>query len=108
LALLAVAKTVVDFMAFQILPLKFIYKQYRTIDTVDFSDLTDADAAVFRKHDIINPHPKIGLAKVTSSNPLTEPMLPKTSDAGAETEMSRVATVHAARSGSFAFTLLLV
>jgi hypothetical protein len=69
LALLAVAKTVVDFLAFQILPLKYIYKQYRMIDTVDFSDLTDGDAAVFKKHDLINPHPKVGLRK------LKEPLL---------------------------------
>ena len=32
MALLAVAKQVVDFLAFSCLPLKYIYKQYRTID----------------------------------------------------------------------------
>ena len=32
LALLAVAKTAIDFLAFNVLPLKFIYKQYRVID----------------------------------------------------------------------------
>jgi ATP P2X receptor len=32
LALLALAKTVVECLAFQVLPLRFIYKQYRTID----------------------------------------------------------------------------
>ncbi len=31
-ALLAVAKTVVDFLAFNVLPLKYIYGQYRTIN----------------------------------------------------------------------------
>ena len=30
--LLAIAKTVVEFLAFSILPLKFIYRQYRNID----------------------------------------------------------------------------
>lgn len=68
LTLLKIATTIVDFLAFNLLPLKFIYKQYRTVDTIDFSDLTDSDVAVFRKHDIINPHPKIGLARVQGAD----------------------------------------
>ena len=34
--------------------------------TVDFSDLTDSDKAVFKRHDIINPHPLIGVAKTAA------------------------------------------
>jgi hypothetical protein len=64
LTLLKIATTIVDFLAFNLLPLKFIYKQYRTFDTVDFSELTDSIAAVFRKHDIINPHPDTILSRV--------------------------------------------
>lgn len=87
LALLALAKSLVNCGAFYLLPLRFIYRQYRTIDvrmalvvcsthpwlsahtawphgqTVDFSDLTDADVAAFKKHDLINHHPSIGVAK---------------------------------------------
>jgi hypothetical protein len=76
-ALLAVAKTVVEVMAFHILPLKSVYRwgqpphsalqckvkgwmpttrhvvlccrQYKNIDTLDFSDLTPADLAVMKK-----------------------------------------------------------
>ena len=68
LALLAVAKTVVQVLAFSVLPLKYIYKQYQTIETVDFSDLTDADRARFKAHDVINPHPRVGLAKVANAS----------------------------------------
>jgi hypothetical protein len=39
------------------------------LQTIDFSDLTDADAAAFKKHDVINPHPRIGRGKVTALSP---------------------------------------
>lgn len=39
------------------------------LQTIDFSDLTDADAAAFKKHDVINPHPRVGRGKVTPASP---------------------------------------
>lgn len=34
--------------------------------TVDFSDLTDGDKAVFKSHDVINPQPRVGRDRVAS------------------------------------------
>jgi len=37
LGLLAVASAIVNTLAFSVLPMRFIYKQYRTIESADFS-----------------------------------------------------------------------
>lgn len=37
--------------------------------TIDFSDLTDADLAVFKKHDLVNPHPRVGRGKLNPAQP---------------------------------------
>lgn len=59
LGLLAVAKMVVDSILQYVLPLKYIYRQYKTVKSIDFSDLTEEDKKLFAKHDLVNPEPRI-------------------------------------------------
>lgn len=62
LGLLAVATALVNFIAFSVLPMKNIYKQYKEVTSVDFSDiehLPPSSLARFRSEDLINPQPAI-------------------------------------------------
>lgn len=62
LGLLAVAASVVNFLAFGVFPMKYIYNQYRVVTSVDFSDVAHLPKAVlnrFRAEDLINPRPAI-------------------------------------------------
>ena len=62
LGLLAVATAVVNAVAFNVLPMKHIYKQYQEVTSVDFSDiehLPKSSLDRFRSEDLINPQPAI-------------------------------------------------
>lgn len=62
LGLLAVSSTLVNFTAFSVLPLRYVYRQYRQVDSVDFSDiahLPESQRQRFKHEDLLNPKPKI-------------------------------------------------
>lgn len=62
LGLLAVSTQVVNFMAMNVLQMKHIYRQYQTVTSVDFSDISHmkrSDLNRFRAEDLINPRPAI-------------------------------------------------
>lgn len=62
LGLLAVSSTMVNFTAFSLLPMRYIYRQYRQVDSVDFSDiqhLPKTQIKRFKHEDMLNPRPKV-------------------------------------------------
>lgn len=62
LGLLAVASTVVDLIALNFCPLRHIYGQYKTVTSVDFSDVQNLPQSMvlrFRNEDLINPRPAV-------------------------------------------------
>lgn len=69
LGLLAVSSAIVNFLAFQILSMRSIYKQYQTVVSVDFSDVEHLPRRVlddFSRQDYINPRPAIFAAFETA------------------------------------------
>eukprot|EP01138_Halocafeteria_seosinensis_P016338 gb/GECG01016669.1/.p1 GENE.gb/GECG01016669.1/~~gb/GECG01016669.1/.p1 ORF type:complete len:519 (+),score=48.62 gb/GECG01016669.1/:1-1557(+) len=62
LGLLAVSSTLVNFTAFSLLPMRYIYRQYRQVDSVDFSDiqhLPQTQIKRFKHEDLLNPRPRV-------------------------------------------------
>eukprot|EP01138_Halocafeteria_seosinensis_P004396 gb/GECG01004497.1/.p1 GENE.gb/GECG01004497.1/~~gb/GECG01004497.1/.p1 ORF type:complete len:486 (+),score=39.44 gb/GECG01004497.1/:1-1458(+) len=62
LGLLAVAQSLVNTLAFNIMPMKWVYRQYQTVNSVDFSDiegLPKSQLNRFKTEDLLNPHPRI-------------------------------------------------
>lgn len=62
LGLLAVASAIVNTLAFSVLPMRYIYKQYRTIESADFSKvekLPQSTIDKFTQEDLINPIPQV-------------------------------------------------
>ena len=60
--LIAVSSAIVQFLAFNVLAMRFIYSQYATVTSVDFSDIDHIEAKElkrFKNHDLINPRPAI-------------------------------------------------
>eukprot|EP01138_Halocafeteria_seosinensis_P008238 gb/GECG01008419.1/.p1 GENE.gb/GECG01008419.1/~~gb/GECG01008419.1/.p1 ORF type:complete len:460 (+),score=40.76 gb/GECG01008419.1/:1-1380(+) len=62
LGLLAVSSTLVNFTAFSLLPLKYVYRQYRQIDSAHFEEikrLPDTYLRRFKGEDLLNPRPRV-------------------------------------------------
>jgi hypothetical protein len=62
LGLLAVSNSIVDFLAFNVLKMRFVYSQYRMVTSVDFSEISHLPERVlksFETADQINPRPAI-------------------------------------------------
>ena len=57
MGLLAVATLLVDFIALKFMPLRTLYAQYKTVQSVDIDEMTPEDLKLFVEHDVINPHP---------------------------------------------------
>ncbi|RYE83826.1 MAG: hypothetical protein EOO65_03310 [Methanosarcinales archaeon] len=59
LGLLAVAATLVNCFAFNLSKLRFVYRQYKAIESFNFDEvnLTDEDLQRFKGKDLINPRP---------------------------------------------------
>jgi hypothetical protein len=93
-----VATAVVNFVAFNVLPLKNIYRQYQQVTSVDFSDIEGMPQSTldrFRSEDLINPRPAIfegvgvvgdgGAALTGGSNPAATKVKAAPKQAGAGT-----------------------
>jgi hypothetical protein len=62
LGLLAVARSIVDTLAFNVLPLRFVYSQFRTVTSPDFSLVRTLPKRVlqdFQFTDLVNPDPAV-------------------------------------------------
>lgn len=62
LGLIAISTSIVNFTAFSLLPMKYIYRQYREVKSVDFSDIEDIPRNQlnrFKHEDLLNPKPKV-------------------------------------------------
>lgn len=62
LGLLALSNTMVNFLSFKLMPMRYIYRQYREVTTADFSELRDLPASQvnrFKTEDLLNPTPKV-------------------------------------------------
>eukprot|EP01138_Halocafeteria_seosinensis_P000406 gb/GECG01000419.1/.p1 GENE.gb/GECG01000419.1/~~gb/GECG01000419.1/.p1 ORF type:complete len:506 (+),score=50.80 gb/GECG01000419.1/:1-1518(+) len=62
LGLIAVSASIVNFTAFSLLPMRYIYRQYREVKSVDYSDIRDIPESQinrFKREDLLNPKPKV-------------------------------------------------
>lgn len=94
LGLLAVAATVVDFLATAVLPLKYVYRQYKQVSSIDFKshDFTQDELEEFKRQDLVNPKPRFVRKLHIQGDPgETDSMMVTSTDAAALARQQQLA-----------------